>query len=615
MADTNRNIKYINRDFSSLRQQLIDFSKTYFPTTYKDFSPSAPGTMFMEMSAYVGDVLSYYLDTQVQETFIEYAKQEENIYSLAYMLGYRPKVTGASTVELSFYQQVPVTANGQPDYDYTLRILPNSIVDSASTTNQFIIEDDIDFSFSSSNDPTNVTIYQYDANGNPEYYLLEKKRKAVSSTIKTQTFSLGEDPVSFNTIYLDDRNIIGILDITDEDGNVWYEVPYLGQEMIFDKIKNTNPNDPNYSSDEDALYLLRLKKTPKRFATRFVNTGSLAIQFGSGTTNDIDEEIVPNSDNIGLGLPFEKTKLTTAFDPSNFLRTDTYGIAPTGELTVRYLTGGGVASNVVSNDINSVSTTDSTIIFNNNNVNSPSTANYIFTTLAVNNLDPATGGRNGDSLEEIKQNSLKSFAAQQRTITAEDYTVRALSMPSDYGIISKLDVRQSDASESTINTLQMYVLGENNEGQFTTLSDAVKNNLRTYLNQYKIIGDNVEIKDAFIVNIGIQFEIIVLPNYNNNQVILDCINELKNYFNNPNQQINQPIILREIYILLDKVKGVQTVKTIDITNLSDTSLGYSQYAYDMEGATINNVIYPSIDSMIFEVKYPDQDIKGRVVPL
>ena len=125
MADTNRNIKYINRDFSSLRQQLIDFSKTYFPTTYKDFSPSAPGTMFMEMSAYVGDVLSYYLDTQVQETFIEYAKQEENIYSLAYMLGYRPKVTGASTVELSIYQQVPVTANGQPDYNYTLRILTN----------------------------------------------------------------------------------------------------------------------------------------------------------------------------------------------------------------------------------------------------------------------------------------------------------------------------------------------------------------------------------------------------------------------------------------------------------------------------------------------------------
>jgi len=615
MADTNRNIKYINRDFSSLRQQLIDFSKTYFPTTYKDFSPSAPGTMFMEMSAYVGDVLSYYLDTQVQETFIEYAKQEENIYSLAYMLGYRPKVTGASTVELSIYQQVPTTANGQPDYNYTLRILPNSIVDSSSTTNQFIIEDDIDFSFSSSNDPTSVTIYQYDSNGNPEYYLLEKKRKAVSSTIKTQTFSLGTDPISFNTIYLDDRNIIGILDITDEDGNVWYEVPFLGQETIFDKIKNTNPNDPNYSSDGDALYLLRLKKSPRRFATRFVNTGSLAIQFGSGTTNDIDEEIVPNSDNVGLGLPFEKTKLTTAFDPSNFLRTDTYGIAPTGELTVRYLTGGGVASNVPSNDITSISTTNSTIVFNNNNVDSPTTANYIFTTLAVDNLSPATGGRNGDTLEEIKQNSVASFAAQQRTITAEDYVVRALSMPPDYGIISKLDIKQSDASESTINTLQMYVLGENNEGEFTTLSDAVKNNLRTYLNQYKIIGDNIEIKDAFIVNIGIQFEVIVLPDFNNNQVILDCINELKNYFNNPNQQINQPIILREIYILLDKVKGVQTVKTVDITNLSDTTLGYSQYAYDIEGATINNVIYPSIDSMIFEVKYPDQDIKGRVVPL
>jgi hypothetical protein len=615
----NRDIKYFNRDFQGLKNLLIDYTKTYFPNTYNDFSPSSPGTMFMEMAAYVGDVMSFYLDNQIQETFVQYARQTENIYNLAYMLGYRPKVTKASTVDISVYQQLPSKLSGSvyvPDFDYALLWAENTQLKSANGSNYFLIQDNINFSVSSSMDPTEVTVYQISA-GNPQYFLAKKTRQAISAQIQTQTFSFGA-PAAFNTITLEDTDIIQILDVTDSDGNIWYEVPYLGQEMVFDSIKNTNPNDPNNAQNTDAGYLLQLKKVARRFVSRFKSTGNLELQFGSGVTADIDEVITPNADNVGLGLPYEQIKLTTAFDPTNFLQTDTYGIAPSNTtLTVRYLTGGGVSSNVDSNTLTSVVNT-SNVKFLNSNLNS-TTSNYIFSTIAVNNTAAASGGSDGDTLEEIRQNSLMQFQTQMRSVTKDDYLIRALSMPSNYGSITKgyiEPVKIENVSTGEIPaTLDLYVLGYDNNKKLTNVSSTIKQNLSTYLSQYRVIGDSINIKDAFIVNIGVNFDIITLPNYNNNEVLYNCINALKEFFATENWQINEPIILRDIYTTLDAIKGIQTVKNIEIINKSGISSGYSQFAYDVTGATQNGVVYPSLDPCIFEVKYPDLDINGRVVPL
>jgi hypothetical protein len=615
----NRDIKYFNRDFQGLKNLLIDYTKTYFPNTYNDFSPSSPGTMFMEMAAYVGDVMSFYLDNQIQETFVQYARQTENIYNLAYMLGYRPKVTKASTVDISVYQQLPSKLSGSvyvPDFDYALLWAENTQLKSANGSNYFLIQDNINFSVSSSMDPTEVTVYQISA-GNPQYFLAKKTRQAISAQIQTQTFSFGA-PSAFNTITLEDTDIIQILDVTDSDGNIWYEVPYLGQEMVFDSIKNTNPNDPNNAQNTDAGYLLQLKKVARRFVSRFKSTGNLELQFGSGVTADIDEVITPNADNVGLGLPYEQIKLTTAFDPTNFLQTDTYGIAPSNTtLTVRYLTGGGVSSNVDSNTLTSVVNT-SNVKFLNSNLNS-TTSNYIFSTIAVNNTAAASGGSDGDTLEEIRQNSLMQFQTQMRSVTKDDYLIRALSMPSNYGSITKgyiEPVKIENVSTGEIPaTLDLYVLGYDNNKKLTNVSSTIKQNLSTYLSQYRVIGDSINIKDAFIVNIGVNFDIITLPNYNNNEILYNCINALKEFFATENWQINEPIILRDIYTTLDAIKGIQTVKNIEIINKSGISSGYSQFAYDVTGATQNGVVYPSLDPCIFEVKYPDLDINGRVVPL
>ena len=362
--------------------------------------------------------------------------------------------------------------------------------------------------------------------------------------------------------------------------------------------------------------MLQLEKVQRRFISRFINSGSLQLQFGAGTANDSDEIIIPNSNNVGLGLPFEKSKLTTAYSPSNFIFTKTYGIAPSQTtLTVRYLTGGGVAANVPANSLTNLT---SNIQFLNSNLNAV-TAQTIFNSLKVTNLTAADGGGDGDSIEEIRQNSSANFATQLRNVTQDDYLVRSLSMPAKFGVISKAYIEPTkaltlSAGESN-SVLDLYTLSYNVANQLTTASPALKSNLTTYLSQYRMVNDAVSIKDAFIVNIKIGFDIITLPEFNSNQVLFECITVLKDYFNIDKWQINQPIILRNIYILLDKIKGVQTIKDITITNLSGINLGYSPYSYDIEAATISNVIYPSLDPSIFEVKYPDQDIQGRVVSL
>ena len=616
---TNKNITYINKDFTELRANLINYARTYFPTTYNDFSPSSPGMMFMEMAAYVGDILSFYIDNQVQENYLQFARQANNLYELAYMFGYRPNVTGVAISTVDIYQQVPAKIAGTesvPDYDYALYIPQNSRVSTNVVSPvSFLIQDDIDFSISSSLDPTTVSVYSIQGNS-PTYFLLKKSRKAISSTINTTTFSFGS-PTEFATVEINADRIIGILDIVDSNGNIWYEVDYLAQESVYDSIRNTNPNDPNnYTNSSDAPYLLKLKKIQRRFTTRFLNQTTLQIQFGAGNINDNDEEIIPNPDNIGLGLLFERNKLNTAYDPTNFMFTKTYGIAPSNTtLTVRYLTGGGVTSNVPAN---SISIFSGNPVFKTNNLTT-ATANYVLGSLAINNPEAADGGNDGDTIEDIRQNAVANFSTQLRNVTSNDYLVRALSMPSKYGNIAKAFIEPTKLQNIGLGEiptiLDLHILTYNINKNLTTASPTLKQNLTTYLSQYRVIGDSIRIKDAFIINIGVNFDIISLPNYNSNEVLTKCILALQNYFAIDKWQINQPIILREIYMVLDKIEGVQTIKNVEITNKVGTSLGYSQYSYDTKGATINNVLYPSLDPSIFEVKYPNTDIQGRVVPL
>ena len=611
-----KDIKYLNKDFNSFRANLIEFTKTYYPDTFSDFTEGSPGLMFMEMASYVGDVLSYYTDTQLQEVFLDTVQERTNIFHLAYTLGYKPKVTSVATTNLDIFQLVPSQTNGEykPDFNYALTL--NQPTTFSSNNINFLLQNPVVFDYSSSFDPTEVTIYSVDSNQNPEYYLLKKSTQVISAERVSQDFEIG-DIQRFLILNLIDEEIINIESIVDSDGNEYTEVPYLAQDTVFENIANVQGNTTTlYENYLETPYLLKLKRVPRRFVSRFTADNILELQFGAGDSNKTDEEILPVPDNIGLGGRDGRSKLDQSIDPSNFLHSQTYGKAPSNTtLTVTYLRGGGIRSNVAANTITSI---NSVTINSKPNLSGP-ILSFCEESLACSNPLAATGGGGADTVEEIKQKTAANFASQQRVITKEDYLIRTLSMPPIYGSVSKAYiVKSSEIEKDTLNTessqisSNLYILGYDNNKKLTNCNEATKTNLSTFLNYYKPLTDSINIMNGFIINFGIDFEITTFRNNNNQQVLLDCITELKNYFNIEKWQINQPIIESEVYNLIGNVKGVQSVINVTFSNIAEEESGYSIYKYDFKTATKDGIIYPSLDPSIFEIKFPNTDIKGKI---
>jgi len=623
--ETKKDISYLGKDFSQFRQNLIDFTKQYFPQTYTDFNESSPGMIFLELAAYVGDVLSYYADTNLKESFLEQASERTNIYDIAKSLGYTPNNVVPAYVTLDIFQLVPATgtgANVQPDYNYALSIKPGMRIQQSNGPSIFRTLDSVDFGFSSSFDTTEVTIYESDPSTKlPTYYLLKKQVRAVSGDVRTTSYNF-TTPIPYDKVVLPDTNIIEILSMTESDGDNWYQVPYLAQDTIFEDVPNLAETDPDlYVYRSSSPSLLKLRKTAKRFITRLRSDNRLEIQFGSGVSDNNDEEVIPNPDNVGNGLAGFRRAVDVDIDPSNFLYTRTYGQAPANTtLTVIYTVGNGIVDNVLANVLTQIN-----FIEYNDDINSSLSAalvNFVKTTVAVNNPIAATGAKTADTAQDIKNNALAYFATQNRLVTREDYIIRAYSMPAKYGSVAKAyivpddQLSQQDYQESRVLNplaMNMYVLGYNSSKQLVQLNQAIKENLKTYLDYYRILTDAVNIKDAFIINIGVNFEISVLPNYNSNEVLLNCISALQSFFDINKWQINQPIIKSDITTTLANVKGVQSVIGVSLNNLFDTTFGYSGNIYDLNSATKNGIIYPSLDPSIFEVKFSTRDIKGRVV--
>lgn len=613
-------IKYLNKDFNSFKTDLIEYAKAYYPTVYNDFTQASPGSMFIDMASYVGDVLSFYLDNQLQETFLQYAKQKGNLFTLAYMLGYRPKVTSAAIVNLDVYQQLPSIniggGNVAPDFTYAMTIQQGmQIKSNVNSSVVFYVPQKIDFSTSSSLDPTNIEVYTVDGSNVPTAYLLKKTVQAISGQVKTQNFTF-TSPQRFSTVTINDSSIISILDAKDSNGNTWYEVPYLAQDYILKPVENTAANYPSlYQFQNQVPYMIQKIQVPRRFVSRFRADGSLEIEFGPGINSVADTAVLPNPNNVSVGLTTGGlSTLSSSFDPTNFVTTQTYGLAPKNTtITFQYLVGGGAASNVLTNQltqISSYSVSGNTLYQN---------------TIVVSNPDPASGGGDGDTVEELRMNIAAEFPTQYRAVTQEDYLARTLSMPPQYGKISKAYITKDDAtfnnymqgdiSQKDQVLVSLYVLGLDANNNLADPSPALLQNLQTYLSDYRMMTDAINIKPAYIINIGCNFDIIIRPNYTSQDVIARCILALQDYFNVNNWSINEPIILGDIYSLLDVVEGVQTVKDVRIVNKSGEASGYSKYSYDISAGTLNGVIYPSLDPSIFELKYPNVDIQGRVVTM
>jgi hypothetical protein len=529
---------------------------------------------------------------------------------------------------------------------------------------KFITRDVVDFSDSTDRE---ITIYQTDSvSGETSFYLVKKLVNAISAEIKEEEFTFGAYE-SFQSIDLLDTNIIDIYDVRDSNGNKFYEVPYLAQELVFVDYPNTESNDPDlYQFKSTVPYVLNTLKTSRRFVKQINPDSTTTIQFGAGDPTSNDETIIPNLKNVGLGLPNSISKLEESFDPTNFLKTKTYGTSPSNTtITVKYLVGGGVESNVKKGSITQIRSTEfeeDTTLFTPTQL---SIYNAAKNSIAVDNEVPATGGKGGDTMEEIRQNALANFGSQNRAVTSKDYEIRALSMPTKFGSIAKayatadgtLDnnspssilsspqalneftelvmsfvekpdneepdrrsVKQeiqkyltgktsNDNEKNNPFAINLYLLGYDSEKKLTNLNRAVKENLKTYLSEYKILTDGVNINDGFIINIGVEFEIITLKSYNKSEVLSDCISELQDYFSIDNWTFNNTINLSELELIVANVEGVSSVPKLKIVNKCGGQ--YTPNSYNIEAAIKDKILYPSLDPSVFEVKFPNTDIKGR----
>ena len=638
-----KKIQYIGRDFSSIRQNLIEFAKSYYPTAYNDFNESSPGMMFIEMASYVGDMLSYYVDNQYRETLLHSAEEKKNIFKIAQSFGYKPRLSSPASAICDMSVEVPAIASGDtyvPDLNYAPRVNADSLFASKGGRN-FRLMGDVNFKFSSSYDTRTEEVSQVDGE-TPTHFTLTKQAILESGQETSETFAFGTAK-KFDKILLSKDNVIEITSVIDDDGNTWYEVPFLAQDTVFQDIENTADASPDSSDNlSSAPFLLKLIKTANRFTTYVRSDGKTELRFGAGISSNADEEIVPNPDNVGSSLSTGLSKLDESFDPSNFLKTKTFGQAPGSiSLTVTYTYGGSNLDNVMSSEL----TLKNKVNFTMNETGlTASSVKDVKDSLTIINKEPATGGSDGETPEQVRQNALAYFNSQNRAVTKEDYITRVYSLPQKYGSVAKAFVVQDEQLE--LNTqlimkdgkvvkqpgaskipnplaINMYTLGYNAKKELVTLNNVVQENLKTYLSQYRLLTDAINIKDAYIVNIGVRFSIITQRGYNKNEVLLKCIDAVKKHFNIDNWQIGQPIILGDIAYKISLVDGVASVippeddnpqkQIVVIENKFRSSDGYSGHVYDIQAATKDGIVYASLDPSIFELKYSNTDIEGRVV--
>lgn len=647
-APNSKDIRYLNRDFSQLRESLINFAKTYYPNTYKDFTPAAPGMMFIEQAAYVGDVLSYYTDYAFKESQMLAATERKNLIALAAQQGYKVKPSRAATGKVDLQQICPAATDGYgnyfPDPNYMLTVKENTQF-SSNQGSYYILTSIVDFSVSSSNSPRSDIVYSRNPDGTPEFFLMTKSGTVRSGQVISKEVVV-TNPSPYYTITLDETNVLEIISVTDSDNNKWYETEYLAQELVPIASPNNVEYEGSLSNFKDSVpYILKYLKTSRRFITKVDANNYTTLQFGAGI-NGMDDEIVTFDSNlIGVGLS-RAASVNIPLDPSNFLNNENYGISPQNTtLTIQYVIGGGLQSNCSANEIRNI-----VIAFFDNPSEGllPEQIELLTTvknSLKVSNPEPCVGGKDAETDEEIRLNAMANFAAQNRTVTQNDYLVRVYSLPSQFGTIAKAQVIADTSLEIGVNKILMGAVDNNNVGQVVDSSvnnyfrkisyditnpfainvyvlsydankrlirpnQALVNNLITYLKQTRMITDGVNVIDGYIINIGVNFTIVVYKGFNKKDVLLNCINTVKSFFNIDIWNFSQPINLSQLHLEIAKVDGVQSVSNVIISNKTTKDGDYSPVEYDINAATKNGIIYPSVDPSIFEVKYPDSDIKA-----
>ena len=589
-------IKYTSRDFSTIKEDLVDYAKRYYPDTYKDFTEASFGALTIDTVAYVGDILSFYLDYQVNESFLDTATEYENVIRLAKQRGYKFKGSDTSCGIATFYVIVPANSTGLGVNANYLPILKKNSVVGSSGGASYILVDDVRFDH-----PSNfvVAARTSDTTGLPTHSAIKSSGEIISGVYNTETFTVGAFE-RFRKLKISGANIVEVISVMDSEGNEYHEVEYLSHDVVYKSVPNRDSN-----TKDNAPSLIRPFSAPRRFVTEQTRT-STTLQFGYGSDSEIASPTLAEPSNVVLKRYAKNYITDTAFDPSDLLGTDKLGIGPSNTtLTVVYRTNTINSANAAVGTVNKVLSAN--VEFVEPTIASTATARDVVNSMEVSNEASINGSIRNPTVEEIRRQTLNYFPTQNRAVTSTDYEALAYAMPSEFGSIKRCHiVRDQDSLKRNLN---MYVLAESATGRLETASSALKDNLKIWLNRYRMVNDTVDILDAKVVNFGVDFE-VVSDGSNKFDVLEEATRTLRNelsrqYF------IGERFKITDVYSILNSVRGVQEVSNVKIKVKSGGN--YSQTGFNVENQKSADGRYIAVpDNVALEIKFPRTDIKGSI---
>ena len=591
-------IRYTSRDFSSIRNDLIEYAKRYYPTTYQDFSEAGFGSLMLDTVSYVGDILSFYLDYQANESFLDSAFEFENIRRLGKQMGYRIKGRPTAFGIATFYVTVPAASIGEgPDSKY-YPVVKKGTVLSANNGNRFTLNEDVFF-----NDPTNdVVVAEVNSDtGLPISYAVKAQGQVISGDLNIQRVDIGA-PERFLKIQIEDPNFCEIVSVIDDQGNEYFEVETLSQNIVYRSVTNRG------RTSLDAKSVLKPFVVPRRFMVDF-DGDFFFLQFGSGTETEIDEssERLFDPQKVALQVHGKDYVSETSFDPNKLIKTDKFGIAPSNTtIQIVYRRIDTETANAPVGNLSSI--VDPIVSFENEISIDTELALSVIDSLEVTNEDPISGDVDIPDADELRQRIFDSYSSQNRAVTSQDYQSVIYSMPPKFGSVKRAAILRD--RNSLKRNLNVYVISEDSAGELVTTSNSIKENLKTWLNRYRMVNDTLDILDAKIINLSIEFSILGDLDKNKYDILNDAVDELQSFYART-FDIGEPFFVTDVYKTLKDVDGV--VDVIDVKIKQKTGGEYSRTYIDLDSSTSSDGrLIRAPENVIFEIKRPTADIKGTI---
>jgi len=587
-------IDYTHREFETIQEDLLEIAERFYPDSFQDFSEASFGALMIDAVAYVGDQLSFYLDYNVNESFLDTAYQYTNVVRHGAVLGYKSQGRPSTYGSVAIFMLVPASSTGiGPDTNY-MPVLKRGTTFGSGVGLSYVLTENIDFASSAN---TFVAARVDATTGAPTHYAIKTYGNVVSGQFGQERVAVGPFE-RFRAVSLDAQNVSEIISVFDTEGNEYFEVDYLVQDTVFKEVTNSNFKNDNVPS------IIKPTLVSRKFMTQF-SRSDVTLQFGSGKMSNSD--IVANPQSVAVDVFGKSYTTTVTFDPSRLSENESFGIVPTNTtLIITYRTTNGTNSNVAVGSLNTVNS--AVLEFINRQDLSGAKVAAVRASIEVSNEEPIVGDVTYPSTAEIKQRVYDTFPTQNRAVTQADYENVAYRMHPKFGSIKRVSVQKDPDSQK--RNLNMYVVSEDTAGKLTLSNSTIKNNLKTWINQYRMINDTVDILDPFILNFGLEF--IAKPqNMADKYIVLDrCMDALKKHFEQP-FFIGEPLYISDIYKVLKDVVGILDVTKVKIFIKSGT--GYSNAAIHVNENLSGDGSYLVVpNNAILELKFPEVDMIGTI---